>query len=101
MSTPTTTQELNPGRAVGRTLLAALVAFFPLVNGVLLAVQDWLAQNTAIIPADLFAWANGILIAGLALVALVTRILAVPGVNDWLRAHLRVLAPDDKHQNES
>lgn len=96
MSEPTATQETNPGRAVGRTLLAALVAFFPLVNGVLLAVQDWLTQNTAIIPATLFTWANGILIAGLALAALVTRILAVPGVNDWLRKHLRILAPDDK-----
>lgn len=96
MTIPPTTQELNPGRAVGRTLLAALVAFFPLVNGVLLAVQDWLTQNTEILPAALYTWANGVLIAGLALAALVTRVLAVPGVNDWLRKHLRILAPDNK-----
>lgn len=90
------TQEANPGRAVLRTFFAALLGFAPLLNGVLLAIQDWLNQNTDVVPAELAVWANGVLIAGLALVALVTRVLAVPGVNDWLRKHLSVLAPDDK-----
>lgn len=93
--TPTATQEANPGKAVTRTLFAALLAFAPLVNGILLAVQEWLAANTDIIPAELALWVNGVLVAGLALVALVTRILAVPGVNDWFRKHLSVLAPDN------
>lgn len=101
MSAPTATQELNPARAVNRTVLAAVLAFFPLINGILLAVQDWLTQNTEIIPAELYGWVNGVLIAGLALVALVTRILAVPGVNDWLRDHLRILAPDAKGRHEA
>lgn len=94
--TPTATQEANPGRAVIRTVLAAVVAFFPLVNGVLLAIQDWLTANTDVVPAELGIWVNGVLVAALALVALVTRVLAVPGVNDWLRKHLSVLAPDNK-----
>lgn len=89
------TQEANPGRAVTRTFFAALLAFAPLVNGVLLAVQDWVVANSDILPAELAVWVNGILVAGLALVALVTRVLAVPGVNDWLRKHLSLLAPDN------
>ena len=101
MSTPISTQESNPAKAVNRTVFAAVLAFFPLINGVLLSIQGWLAENTAIIPAELYAWVNGILVAGLALVALVTRILAVPGVNDWLRDHLRMLAPDAKGRHEA
>lgn len=88
------TQVQHPAKAVNRTVLAAVVAFFPLINGILLAVQDWLVENTTIIPAELYAWVNGVLVAALALVALVTRVLAVPGVNDWLRDHLAFLAAD-------
>lgn len=99
--TPVSTQESNPGRAVFRTFVAALLAFAPLVNGVLLAIQGWLTDNTDIVPAEAAVWVNGILVAGLALVALVTRVLAVPGVNDWLRDHLAVLAPDSKGRHES
>lgn len=95
------TQEANPGRAVFRTIFAALLAFAPLVNGVLLAVQDWLTANTDVVPAELALVVNGVLVAGLALVALVTRVLAVPGVNDWLRKHLSVLAPDSKGRHEA
>lgn len=88
------TQVQHPGKAVARTLLAAVLGFLPLVNGVLLAVQDWLTANTDIIPVQLYGWVNGILVAALALAALVTRVLAVPGVNDWLRQHLAFLAAD-------
>lgn len=98
---PTATQEANPGRAVMRTVVAAVVAFFPLVNGVLLALQDWLTSNTDVVPAAMAIWVNGVLVAALALVALVTRLLAVPGVNDWLRKHLSILAPDSKGRHES
>lgn len=89
------TQETNPARAVMRTMLAAVVAFFPLINGVLLAVQDWLTTNSEVLPPWLILAANGILLAGLLLVALVTRVLAVPGVNDWLRKHAAIFAPDN------
>lgn len=98
--TPVSTQEANPGKATVRTLFAALVAFAPLVNGVLLAMQDWLQANTDVVPAELALWVNGVLVAGLALAALVTRVLAAPGVNDWLRKHLAVLAPDTPGRHE-
>ena len=89
------TQETNPAKAVMRTILAAVIAFFPLTNGVLLAVQEWLAANSEVLPPWLLVAMNGILLAGLLLVALVTRILAVPGVNDWLRKYAKFLAPDN------
>lgn len=95
------TQEANPGKATARTFLAALLGFAPLVNGVLLAIQEWLNDNTDIIPAQLFLWVNGVLVAGLALAALVTRVLAVPGVNDWLRKHAALFAPDAKGKHEA
>lgn len=98
---PVSTQEANPGRATVRTFFAALLAFAPLVNGVLLAVQGWVEANTDIIPVELAVWVNGVLVAGLALVALVTRVMAAPGVNDWLRKHLAVLAPDSKGKHEA
>lgn len=97
---PVSTQEANPGKATARTFLAALLGFAPLVNGVLLAMQGWLNDNTDIIPAELFGWANGVLLAGLALAALVTRVLAVPGVNDWLRKHAALFAPDTPGKHE-
>ena len=88
------TQETNPAKAVMRTILAAVIAFFPLTNGVLLAVQEWLTANSEVLPSWLIVMVNGILLAGLLLVALVTRILAVPGVNDWLRKYAKAFAPD-------
>lgn len=93
---PAATQETNPTKAVMRTLLAAVIAFFPLVNGVLLAVQDWLASNSEVLPPGLTVAVNAVLIGGLLIVALVTRILAVPGVNDWLRKYAALFAPDTK-----
>lgn len=99
--TPVSTQEANPGKATVRTFFAALLGFAPLVNGVLLAMQDWLQANTDVVPAELALWVNGVLVAGLALAALVTRVLAVPGVNDWLRKHLAVLAPDTPGRHEA
>ena len=98
---PLATQEANPGRAVFRTIFAAAVALFPLVNGILVAVQDWLTEYTDTIPTEVALWVNGVLVAALALLALVTRVLAVPGVNDWLRKHLAVLAPDSKGRHEA
>lgn len=98
---PVSTQEANPGKAVNRTVFSAAVAFFPLVNGVLLAIQGWLTDNTDVVPVEVYGWVNGVLLAALALVALVTRVLAAPGVNDWLRAHLAVLAPDSKGKHEA
>lgn len=94
MAEAITTQELHPARAVLRTVAAAFVGLFPIMNTVLLTVQGWLTEHTDIVPGWLFVGVNGVLVAALALTALVTRLLAIPGFNDWLRKYLSFLAPD-------
>ncbi|WP_284986953.1 hypothetical protein [Arthrobacter sp. fls2-241-R2A-172] len=88
------TQERNPRSAVLRTVFA-VVALVPLLNGVLLATVEALKPYEVYLPAWVFPALNGILVAIAALTALVTRVLAVPGVNDWLRKYLPILAPED------
>lgn len=89
-----TTQVAHPWRATARTAFAAAVGLFPLLNGILATSMGWLTENTAIIPEWLYVVLNGILVAAIALTALVTRILAVPGVVEWTRKHLVFLSPD-------
>lgn len=88
------TQVAHPWRATLRTATAAAVGLFPLLNGILTVCMDWLTDNTPIIPEWLYLALNGTLIAAIALTALVTRILAVPGVVEWTRKHLSFLSPD-------
>ncbi len=91
------TQERNPRSAVLRTVLAVAVAAFPLLNGVLLAVIEALKPFEAFVPSWVFLGLNGILLTVTALAAIVTRVLAVPGVNEWLRKYrlLRWFTPED------
>ena len=91
----TSTQERNPRSAVARTVLAAVVAAFPLLNGVLLVALEVLKPYELHLPGWVFLWLNGALAVVTALTALFTRILAVPGVNDWLRRYLPIFAPED------
>lgn len=93
---PLSTQERSPWAAVRRTVVA-VVAFFPLLNGVLVAVIDALKPYEVHLPPWVFVVLNGTLLAATILAALVTRVLAVPGVNDWLRQHriLRWFSPGD------
>lgn len=96
-ATPTATQELSPGHAVARTVLAAVIGLFPLVNGILLAIKEALDEYQDVLPGWVFLAVNGILLAATILTAVVTRVLAVPGVNEWLRTHrpFRIFAPGD------
>lgn len=94
---PVSTQERNPRSAVLRTVLAVSVAAFPLLNGVLLAVIEALKPYEAFVPSWVFLGLNGVLLAATVLAAVVTRVLAVPGVNEWLRKYklLRWFTPQD------
>lgn len=97
MSTPeplAATQTTHPWRATARTAAAAIVGLFPLLNGILAVCMDWLTENAAIVPGWLYLGLNGTIIAAIALTALVTRVLAVPGVVQWTRKHLAFLSPD-------
>lgn len=94
---PTSTQERYPWSAVARTALAAAVALFPLLNAILAAAIEALKPYEVHLPGWVFLGLNGALLAATILAALVTRVLAVPGVNDWLRKYriLRWFTPED------
>ncbi len=93
---PSSTQERNPRSAVLRTVAAAVLALFPLLNIILGIIIETLKPYEAHLPGWVFLVLNGILVAVTVLIALVTRILAVPGVNTWLRQYAPWLAPEDK-----
>lgn len=95
---PASTQEANPGKAVARTIFAVVVAMFPTVNGILLAVNEWAADNSAHLPGWLFAALNAALLATALVSGLITKLMAIPGVNEWLRkgTFRSLLAPDNE-----
>ena len=68
-----------------RSMGGALVVLVPLVNGLAAAAVAYLTSQTDVaIPPVVFVWLNAI-VAGTALViGLVSRIMAVPGVNGVL-----------------
>ena len=73
------------GQRVLRTIVSALVALIPIVNGVAAAVIQYLnSQQDVGIPPWVFVWLNAILVGTALIMGLITRIMAVPGVNDWL-----------------
>ncbi|MFG1660718.1 hypothetical protein ACGFIY_29690 [Micromonospora chersina] len=75
--TPTTTQTRHPWRATARTIFAAVVA--------LLSLLPAIAAVAGIDAVPLIAQA-------LTVAAAVTRVLAIPGVDDFLRRYLPFLA---------
>jgi len=73
------------GQRVLRTIVSALVALVPIVNGIAAVVITYLnGQTDVAIPGWVFVWLNAILVGTALVMGLITRIMAVPGVNDWL-----------------
>ncbi len=97
MSDHLATQERNPRSAVARTILAAAFGLFPLLNAILTVTIELLEPYQVYLPGWVFLVLNGTLVAATLLAAWVTRILAIPGVNDWLRKYriLRWFTPED------
>ena len=82
MSTPTIWFKTQ---RVLRTIVQAAVVLFPLVNGVAIAASQYLKEQTGVGVPEWVFYALNIIIALTALVmGLVARIMAVPGVNEWL-----------------
>lgn len=68
-----------------RTFVQTLVVLVPIVNGVAAAVIDYLTTQAMVaVPSWVFLALNGIVVATALLAGLVARVMAVPGVNDWL-----------------
>lgn len=73
------------GQRVLRTIVSALVALIPIVNGVAIAVVQYLNTQTDVaIHPVVFVWLNVVIAVTALIMGLIARIMAVPGVNDWL-----------------
>lgn len=65
-----------------RSIIGALVVLVPLVNGVAAAAIAYLTSQTDVsIPPVVFVWLNAIVAGTALIIGLVSRIMAVPGVN--------------------
>lgn len=92
------TQEANPGKAVNRTIFAVVLALFPTVNLILSAVNEWAVENEAMLPGWVFIALNAALAVAALITGLITKLLAIPAVNEWLRKGTvrSLLAPDNE-----
>ena len=70
------------GKRVIRTILAALVVFVPVANASLPALAE--AFNSPNVPEVVYLWVNGIIVGALAVLGVLTRVMAIPAVNAWL-----------------
>ncbi len=88
MSTPTTPQVpeiwFKAQRAL-RSIFGALVVLIPLANGVAAAAIAYLTSQTDVqVHPVVFVWLNAIVAVTALIIGLVSRIMAVPGVNELL-----------------
>lgn len=68
-----------------RTIVQALVVLIPLVNGVAVAAAAYLQEQTDIIVEPwAFVALNGVIAVTAVIMGLIARVMAVPGVNEWL-----------------
>lgn len=65
-----------------RSMLAALVVFVPIANVSLPPLAE--AFNSSDVPTEVYLWVNGVIAAALAVLGVLTRIMAIPAVNTVL-----------------
>jgi len=91
------TQAANPGRATLRTAVqTGIGAFVGLLVILPLAIQSVLDDYGEQFPDSLRLWLAGLAAIITAWSAIITRVMAVPGVIEWTRTYLPWLAPDSK-----
>lgn len=89
----TPTQVANPVRTTVRTIVQNLIVLVPLVNAVALVLVGYLQEQTdLVVPGWAFAVLNGVVLVTGLLIGGVTRIMAIPGVAEWIREKLPWLA---------
>lgn len=93
----TPTQVANPKRTTLRTIIQSIVgvvvAVFTAILALLVFAPEVLDELAAVLPPEWVAWLSGaVAIAGLWAGA-ITRIMAIPGVAQFIRDHLSWLAP--------
>lgn len=85
MTTHTTPEIWFKSQRALRTIVQALIVLLPVVNGVAVAITDYLqSQGDVVIPDGVFVWLNVIVVGTALVMGLVARVMAVPGVNDIL-----------------
>ncbi|WP_404474866.1 hypothetical protein [Microbacterium aerolatum] len=68
-----------------RTIVQALIILIPLANGIALAATAYLQEQThLVVPGWVFLVLNAVVAVTALVMGLVARLMAVPGVNDWL-----------------
>lgn len=68
-----------------RTIVQALIILVPLANGAAVAVAAYLQEQThLVIPPWAFLVLNAVVAVTAVVMGLLARLMAVPGVNDWL-----------------
>lgn len=92
------TQEANPDRATWRTALqTGVAAFIGLLVILPLIIQTVIdGPLKEYLTPEVYAWLAGAAAFITAVSATIARVMAVPGVNEWLRKHARKFAPDHK-----
>lgn len=84
----TPTQISNPGQAALRTFIQVIVPGLAAVNSILPSIMETINTELAKIGLVLPDWAllgaNAAVLAVGALSAIISRIMAIPAVNDWL-----------------
>lgn len=86
---PLSTQEEHPNKASVRTflqtLIATLVLVVPFVPMLVNIVLEEFGKAGVEPPGWLYAALTGASVACALVAAIITRIMAIPGVNDWLK----------------
>lgn len=90
------TQEKNPRSAVVRTVVVAVLVMFPSLNIALGIIVEEMQPYGDVIPGWVFGILNAGIVITTVLLAIGTRVLAIPGVNAWLREHAAWLSPESK-----
>ncbi|WP_104127996.1 hypothetical protein [Cryobacterium sp. Y57] len=86
--TATPTQVARPWTATARTVLqavaGAILGAAALVAAVAVLAPQFLEAVAAILPPEWLAWATGAVATIGAVAGAFARIMAIPGVNEWL-----------------
>lgn len=71
-----------PSKRVIRTVLATLIVFVPTANASLPLLAE--AFRAPDVPTEVYVWVNGVIAVAIAVLGVVTRIMAIPAVNTFL-----------------
>ena len=70
---------------VVRTIVQTLIVLVPILNGLAAAAVGYLNEQTDVtVPGWVFLVLNGVIAVTALIIGLVARLMAVPGVNEWL-----------------